>query len=354
MRRSQLIYRDRRWIRADVYVEPPEEAALNASDIGPLARDKLARSWRAHMLFRGVYYIEADLDYDLADEMLSNKERPDTEGTRPLEWRSIYGTDDRWQQSSAWFGTNALGFSERGVTASLISPTTALTCGHCMYETFTTNGWRCADDTVSSSCTGPGYPDWKFGILSGTTGTTDWISYSCIVGYVAQQYIDATTSSSSSYVARWDIGVLDINCPEYMDGTVYFGTSIKSDTQIEQIQVHLTGYPSRVPCPTGSTGTATDCPSGTFQFLGSPAPYTGATLWSTAPVGDLEALNAFTMKSTADITGGMSGASVRHPTGFGFSQVVGLHARSDSTSNRHRRWDSTLYDWVAARSDFPD
>lgn len=351
---EEVVHRGQRYVRADLYVEPAEELALkDAPAEGPSARGKLARQLRAHMLKGGVHYVQAELDYALVDRIASGETPPDTEGSRPLEGRHIYGTDDRFQTSALWFLANSFAFSEIGVTASLIGETTALTCGHCMYETYeATNGWLCRDNSVSSNCSGIGYPQWKIGELSGTDG--DWLAYSCIVGFVPQQFIDLTVASANSVRARWDFGVLDINCPEYADTDTFFPTSIYTDTQLLNTSARLTGYPTRVPCPNGSTGSSSNCPSGAFQPLGSPPPYTGATLWTSPDVSDTEALNAYIMKNTLDTTGGNSGSPILVHTGFGYHTIIGVQALSTPSYNIHRRWTSDLYNWVAARSDFPN
>jgi V8-like Glu-specific endopeptidase len=59
------------------------------------------------------------------------------------------------------------------------------------------------------------------------------------------------------------------------------------------------------------------------------------------------------MGSTADTTGGMSGGPVIKSNGFGLYQVLGVHARSTSSVNVHRRWTTYLYNWADSNTAFP-
>lgn len=207
---EEVVHRGKAYVRADLYVESDfERSLLDAPEDGPLARDKLARQLRAHMLKGGVYYIEAHLDYELADKVLSGEVPLPTDPAPALEGRTIFENDDRIPldfQGNVPFASKALAFSSRGVGGALIGPTTALTCGHCMYQTGDTenvpNGWKCGDDSVSSNCAGPGYPDWRFGVVTGTDGVTEWIS----CNYVPNSCYFNAYSSVFCFEGQWEPG----------------------------------------------------------------------------------------------------------------------------------------------------
>lgn len=362
--------RGKTYLRSDLWTaeELQDMEAKQDASLGPNpSLEEVAEGLRGVMRHHnGGIYIEANLDYELAEKVMKEDElalldREETEATSEgdgVEDRHIINNDDRWWISNsggnAWQAKTA--FAEHGCSATRIGQHTAVTAAHCLYDTLVADDWIC-NNGATGTCTN--WPDWRFGV-NDTTGHSNWISCENVV--ISGNFDNLTslaTENDAWLFARRDFAVMDLSdCPSssWPNGTSWMGTTILSNSSLSSLTANALGYPARDNCPAGSSGqNGTGCT--TFLYNGSPAPFSGGELLvddhSTISKGDSQ--SSYTIRSLADVTAGQSGGALyKYESSSGSRWLVGILSNGNSTENRYRRWTSSLKDWVAARSEFPD
>jgi len=338
------------------------------SDLPSDTPEVLAAQLRAHVMVNGHYYIELEPDIELATKILTEPSPPPTDGQAPREERTILGTDNRTHWTGAlsdWPG-RGVGFNNTGGTGVKVAAHSMLTAAHVVYDTMDLpNGWYCGDGTVGNNCSTS--PSWRFGV-AGTNGFTPWTANYCWSVWVTSGFMYANSSSSFWEVSRWDYAVIDTSACS--DGnTGWYGTAIKTDQQLGNLNVYVLGYPDRATCPAnsyggdGSASAGTDCPGtgpwpeSTWRLTGAPGSvnYTGAQLWqgsdSSVTVGDVYPDQ--TLKSNVDITYGDSGAALDWQPIGGGHYVIGVSSQMEPSYNVFNRFTNEVYGFLQAHTPFP-
>ena len=316
--------------------------------------DSLAEQLRAHVLRRGVHYVQLEPDRDAAMRALGNQGARTTAASRPRAARSgIFDTDDRdfVANTNEWPRTT-VGFNEASGTSTMIGPTTASTAAHVVYQTqdpMVTDGWRCRDGTINNCVA---YQRWRFGV-NGTNGATPWIA-DCIGIAIPTAFVALTSSSDPWDFARWDFAVLTFdNCPAMNLG--WMGTQIFDDTTIRGIQARALGYPAFHPCPHGSPGTSlADCPGGTMRYTGVQPNFTGAQMMTRAS-DDLKPARRngdHVIETTMDVTAGESGMALVFFSGSDPFVIASSLSNGPAENNFHR-WNAETHAFFSANAMFP-
>lgn len=358
---ERIAINGRTFLRRDLWTDAEIAQLLEAGrpDQPGTTPEVLAAQLRAHTVRGGVYYIELEPNLALAEKILSGVIPDGTPGQPPREARGVFGNDDRTRINPATsYPASTMGFNESRGTGNRIGRGTIYTAAHVVYnrtDPAQPAGWYCFNGTTNTTgnCA---LPRWRFGV-SDTTGATAWTTYACYAEVVPTAWLGITASTNSYDATRWDYAVVDMtSCNLANSG--WIGTWILNDATIATTTVQNYGYAERVPCPSGSTGSATDCASGTFQLTGGQEPFTGARLWKftngrvTAGAQD----SAFTIQSTSiDETHGDSGSAVifglNSPTDY---RAIGIDNVVTAKVNIGQRWTSETFNFFSAYSHFPN
>lgn len=352
--------------------------------------EMLAWGLRVHMRnANGAEYIEAEPNYELAERILSG-EKPVSEqralttrspSPETVKTKNIYGsTDDRVNISST-SGTLQAGiaFFENACTGTQIGTDTLLTAAHCVYYTESAtgsgDGWICADGTVAPCGTGVGWPRFRFGV-NDTSGWSNWANANCATVNITTSFMALDPPENEVdwwQFAGYDHAVLDLSaCAEstWPNGIVSYQTEIAGNTFLLNLDpAYSPQYAARQPCSTGDKGqvsfASTDCPGtgaspgSTYQYNSVSWPLTGAELLlndtGVVSAGDYNSSN--TIRSRADVTDGASGGPLYYcdgTCGASTRTLLGVLSNADTDEARYSRWNSSLHNWVATYSPFPD
>jgi V8-like Glu-specific endopeptidase len=98
----------------------------------------LAEQLRAQSFRQGVHYIQVEADHALAERTLHGPQGGGSVGGRPRENREINSGGDHRSAvdptASPQYPYSAFGFEEIGCTATMISPSVAITAAHCIFN----------------------------------------------------------------------------------------------------------------------------------------------------------------------------------------------------------------------------
>jgi V8-like Glu-specific endopeptidase len=340
------------WSDADLATILYEGRADQAND----SPEVLAAQLRGQTMNHGVYYIEAEPNLALAQKILAGDFPQGSPGQEPREGRGVFGTDNRTRVTSG-FPFTTMAFNESRGSGNRIGRSTIYTAAHVVYnrtDPSVANGWYCFDGStnVTGNCA---LPRWRFGV-NDTNGATPWTAYACYSESVPTAWLSVTSTTNSYDSTRWDYAAVDISSCNIVNSG-WIGTWILNDQTIATTTVQNFGYAERVPCPSGSSGSAADCPNGVFQLTGNHEPYTGARLWTfangtvTAGVRD----TANTIQSTnIDATHGDSGSAII----FGLNsatdyRAIGVTCVATSSVNIYSRFTGETYNFLTSVSHFP-
>jgi V8-like Glu-specific endopeptidase len=340
------------WSDADV-ARILDEGRANQPNDTP---EVLAAQLRGQMLSHGVYYIETEPNLALAKKILAGDFPPGTAGQAPREGRGVFGTDNRTRVTSG-FPFTTMAFNESRGSGNRIGRSTIYTAAHVIYnrtDPSVASGWYCFDGStnISGNCA---LPRWRFGV-NDTSGATPWTTYACYSESVPTAWLSVTASTDSYDSTRWDYGVVDISSCN-VPNSGWIGTWILSDQSIASTTVQNFGYAERVPCPSGSSGTPADCPSGVFQLTGSHEPYTGARLWQfatgTVTAGARDTANTI-QTTNIDVTHGDSGSAIifglNSPTDY---RAIGVTCVASPSVNIYSRFTGETFNFLSSTSHFP-
>lgn len=326
--------------------------------------ERLAERIRGHMLRGGEYYVQAEPELALAEQILYGEGAKPSEPGRVLEGRDTKGADDRGRVNpTTAYPWTTMAFNDLGCSGTMIGRSTMITAAHCVYDTVGGNDeWYCRDGTTdpTGACDDQqGDLRHRFG-ANGTGGVLDWIQcYTVTVPgcFISQNTLSGATDAGCDY-AVVDFTVGNGACPNPTPGntTSWLGTWVLNNTDIASKVTLRYGYPMYAPCNSNvNGGNSTDCPAaGAFNYSGSPVPFSGGELWGmSAAAGATTAANSNALLSTIDWTPGDSGSSIWFVHTNGARYVIGDVSNSPTSGNYAARWTSTTFNFFDANSQFP-
>lgn len=336
--------------------------------------DILAYQLRAHLLHRGVYYVELHPNLALANSILNGPVPPNTIGQPPSPnvgevTATVVGSDDRMQQPATTYPFTTIAFSNSRGSAFKISPHAAYTAAHVVYDTFGNfgippNGFFCADGNTTTSEPGCTLSSWRFGV-EGTTGVSAWLPAPlCYDLTVPSAYVAETAEGTNIWQdSRWDYAAIGLvtsaSCNLGNTGTLGTTTFFPSPGAVS---FSGAGYAEYVPCPDNSDGKGTaDCMGGMFQLTPMAAPFTGAHLWKQNGIPSVtvgEQLPANTAQTLGDVTNGNSGGPLYYYSaddGVYYAVGVASHTlrKPPRELNVYERWTPELYQFFSDNTPFP-
>lgn len=348
----------------------------------PDTLERTARRWRLQIMKDDMHYIEVQLNYDLARQVLEGEwQRAEVPSGSPAmagrEGRAIHGSDNRtFPASAGGIPYESVAMSEAGGSGALVTPTKLYTAGHVVYRnipfpgtscsTAGVCGWICSNNaawTSANGCNGATWPRWRFGMGSGPaqitpTAETNWISGPTFV------ILTAFAATPSTVVDGYDYAAMDFALGTFSSAPAvgtHMGIIALSDTHASNqgSTFWQMGYPGRSNCPTNAVGTVTDCPGGTVELSPNETtrPYSWGELMATGTAsitpGTRSAANSW--GSTVDITYGHSGGPLLTWWTAGCQQgcatgwyVVGAASGSGVSpdKNKFARVTSTVIGWL--------
>lgn len=363
---------------ADADTSPTSQEATGEKTRDADKIRKLAIQLMDHAHNELDYYVEAEPNLELAERILypgpndASVDRPASDESAgehlkelfpdapSLQDKGIIGSDNRAVETCPGCAPGSyVGFYEAGGGGTVIAPQVVYTAAHVLYDNSTTpsaaTGWKCADgsaDTTLASpyttpCNGPGEARAKWRFVTGlqTCGRTSHVTNIWISGTSG----GVPLSSNGWLLAKEDYAVVDLACSPNVG---YMGLIIQSYGITELFKAYTAGYPYLYPCPAGSTGEFSDCPSGTLQYTPGFRPYVSAVLYWTPLTnyfpGDQQ--SSRTWRGYMDIAEGQSGG----PITDGAARILGVASNVDSFGggnvNRFNRLDATVYNWMVAVS----
>jgi V8-like Glu-specific endopeptidase len=334
-----------------------------------------AAQLRAHMMYQGGYYIEAEPNIEAAKRILSRAEAPTTPPNRGIEGRTVVGSDNRVHTAAnTSFPQSAVAFNNSRGSGLRVSRHAIYTAAHVVYDTYGSdtapvtpaNGFFCANGSTSASAPCAPYPSWILG-LEGTSGYSGWITPSCYYMTVNGAYVSLTSSGGTDLwtSARWDYASVALNDSCYLGGTSWFGTNV--NLALTQGPWSSLGYAEWAPCANNQTGASqADCTGGSWQLSPGPTssgPFNSARLWlqsggiSVVP-GNVEPSNTFTTQG--DVTHGNSGGPLYNGPGF----ALGTCSRQSTSKtnppnqaqefNVYHKWTWETYNVFTSTTPFPN
>lgn len=374
---AMILYEGRSWVRADVLSDEERKSIIDAGrpSKNP-SLEELAAMYRGQLLLKGVHYIEAEPNLEMARKIQQGF-GPETPSQIPREDRRIHGSDTRALITNlSSFPASTIAFGEQGCTGTKIGATTMLTAAHCMFDTVTTDTWVCGSGSVAAgTCTAP---RWRWGV-NGSSGNGSFSVSGCPGVVIPTAFINITNTTTDE--DKWAFAELDFAAVNFSGCTVpnvgWMGTIVANDSMLAGATASLWGYPARATCPSGASGAIgnrsatntvinTDCPGvgnwpgSTLQYTGTTAPLAGGRMWGSTSVGQpikkgLLHPNGI-IWSTIDVTKGMSGSALfwRINANGTDPRVIGVVSNSEPAFERHNRWTAGTFNFVANNTGFPE
>jgi len=335
-----------------------------------------AAQLRAHMLYKGTYYIEAEPNLELAKRILAGGETPVTPPSTDVEGRTVVGSDDRVHTAAnTTFPQSAVAFNSSRGSGIRVSRHAMYTAAHVVYDTYGSNsvpvtppnGFYCANGSTSAaSGTCSPYPSWILG-LEGTSGYSGWITPACYYMTVTGAYVSFTGAASEDLwtSARWDYASVAMNDSCNLGGTSWFGTNV--NLTINSGPWSTLGYAEWAPCMNNQTGASqASCTGGTWQLSPGPTssgPFNSARLWRQSGGFQVTPGNLFpndTFNTQGDVTHGNSGGPMYNGSGFAYGTCARQSASNTTPPtlsqefNVYHRWTMETYNYFASTSPFPN
>ena len=340
--------------------ERPADFGDAGVPVEQMSRDELANELRGIALFNGHQFQQAEPAYDLADEVIRQREqemsgRSVARGRTPaqgnathtqlfeavlpaFEAQSVHGVDDRTVMDNTVYPhrtqivldntglTTSINSSEG--SATLIGPSTAMSVAHVFWD-------EAADTWEADFRWAPGYDSLDFN----PSPYGEW--YRCYWVTIPTAYTNGNSATHDYAVLDFDVGcniIRDgVNSDEPGVTVGWLGFYTASESAIESYAGYVRGYPGIGTC-------------------GNPGVACNVRVWGEISWASENNATSTTIEHQADTSGGQSGSGFYHYadpgcSGCGYgAYLVGMHRAGDTSYNLARRFDSTVYSFMLSYS----
>lgn len=341
-----------------------------------MTRDELAKELRGIALFEGHQFVEAEPAYDLADEVIRQREielrsvepRPASgktpaqgnaaytreleaekatldqrltklpSGAQPYLAQIVHGGDDRdVMDNTIYPHRTQVVFDNTGSTGSIngaegsgtfIGPSTIMSVAHVFWD-------EAADTWEADHRWAPGYDSQD----ANPSPYGEW--YRCYWVTIPTAYTNGNSSAHDYAVIDTDVGCNSVRDGVNSDhpGTTvgWLGFYTASTGDIESHTGYVRGYPGLGTC-------------------GSPAVSCNVRVWGDTSSSSENNATSNMIEHQADTSGGQSGSGFYHYadpscSGCGYGPyLVGMHRAGSASHNLARRFDSTVHSFMKAYS----